>query len=176
MKSTFYRALTNTIKNYFKKWPQNGPLSCYASKRFIVIPYPRWQNTMVVLAMGRDLKIFRNLIGLLQNISRSRIEVHFVTTFSNNFLIIFVSAFWNVDCIWFDNLPKKYVDGFQLKMYPLIQDAAKFRSICEKYKMDFYPELILKMLYSWPGNRGKWSVKTSRLLRSKLDPTRGKYF
>ena len=26
-------------------------------------------------------------------------------------------------------------------MYPLIQDVAKFRSICEKYKMDFYPEL-----------------------------------
>ena len=29
----------------------------------------------------------------------------------------------------------------QLKMYPLIQDVAKFRSQWEKYKMDFYPEL-----------------------------------
>ena len=26
-------------------------------------------------------------------------------------------------------------------MYPSIQNVAKFRSKCEKYKMDFYPEL-----------------------------------
>ena len=26
-------------------------------------------------------------------------------------------------------------------MYPVIQDVAKFHSICEKYKMDLYPEL-----------------------------------
>ena len=36
---------------------------------------------------------------------------------------------------------KKYGNGFQLKRYPLSQDVEKFRSICEKYKMDFYPEL-----------------------------------
>ena len=28
-------------------------------------------------------------------------------------------------------------------MYPLIQDFVKFLSICEKYKMDFYPELSI---------------------------------
>ena len=27
-------------------------------------------------------------------------------------------------------------------MYPIIQDVAKFRSKCAKYKMDFYPELF----------------------------------
>ena len=64
-----------------------------------------------------------------------------MVTFLNNFLIVFVSAFWNFDLIWFDNLPKKYGNGFQLKMYPLMQDVVKFRSICEKYKMDIYPEL-----------------------------------
>ena len=26
-------------------------------------------------------------------------------------------------------------------MYQLIQDVAKFRSYCEQYNMDFYPEL-----------------------------------
>ena len=50
-----------------------------------------------------------------------------MASFLNNFLIIFVSALYNVDCISFDNLPKNYVNGFQLKMYPLIQDVVKFR-------------------------------------------------
>ena len=29
MQSTFQKALTNTLKNLLKKWPTNGPLSCY---------------------------------------------------------------------------------------------------------------------------------------------------
>ena len=33
MQSTFHKVQTNTIKKYFKKWPQNGPLSCYVAKR-----------------------------------------------------------------------------------------------------------------------------------------------
>ena len=72
---------------------------------------------------------------------QSRIKVHFVATFLNNFLIVFVRVLWNVDCISFDNLLKKYRNSFWLKMYTLIQNVAKFRSKCEKYKMDFYPEL-----------------------------------
>ena len=31
MQSTFQKALMNTIKSYCKKWPQNGPLSCYVN-------------------------------------------------------------------------------------------------------------------------------------------------
>ena len=30
-------------------------------------------------------------------------------------------------------------------MYPLIQNVTKFRSICEKYKMDFYPDLRIQI-------------------------------
>ena len=35
-------------------------------------------------------------------------------------------------------------------MYPLIQNVVKFRSKCEKYKMDFCPEL--KTLAALPKN------------------------
>ena len=47
-----------------------------------------------------------------------------------------------LSCISFDNLPKKYRNSFWLKMYPSIQNVVKFRSKCDKYKMDFYPELM----------------------------------
>ena len=67
--------------------------------------------------------LFRGSLDLTQ----SRIKVHFVATFLNIFSIVFVTAFWNIGYIWFDNLPKKYGNGFQLKMYQSIQDLAKFR-------------------------------------------------
>ena len=51
-----------------------------------------------------------------------------MTAFLNNFFIVFVSALLDVDSISFDNLPKKYGNSFLLKMYPIIQDVAKFRS------------------------------------------------
>ena len=57
-------------------------------------------------------------------------------------MIVFVRALWNVNCISFDNLPKKCANGFQIKMYPLIQKISKKFSWCEKYKMDVYPELL----------------------------------
>ena len=40
------------------------------------------------------------------------LKVHFVATFLNNFLIVFVSVLRNLDCISFDNLPKKYRNRF----------------------------------------------------------------
>ena len=58
----------------------------------------------------------------------SRIKVHFVATFLEFFLTVFVRALIDVDCIILYNLPKNNVNDFQLKMYQLIQDVAKFRS------------------------------------------------
>ena len=44
-------------------------------------------------------------------------------------------------------------------MYQFIQDVAKFRSLCDKYKIDFYPELfymilnfIVCLVFPWNGS------------------------
>ena len=68
-----------------------------------------------------------------------------MATFFNNFLIVFVSVFGNVDCIEFDNLPNKLGNDFQLKMYPLIQNVVKFRSKCEKTKKNSVLSCVLRI-------------------------------
>ena len=95
----------------------------------------------------------------------SRIKVHFVATFLNNFSIVFVTVLWNVDCISFDNLPKKYRKSFWLKMYPLIQNVAKFRSKCEKYKKDFCPELSGRKMDLYPAMVLRFSQEIRQIFR-----------
>ena len=133
MQSTSHKALTNTIKKIIQKVVTNWT--------FILL----WHN----LGSTELFWFIHNIcaykyywIVCMHPLGQSRIKVHFVATFLNNFLIVFVSVLWNVDCISFDNLPKKYRNSFWLKMYQLTQNVAKFRSKCEKYKMDFCPELV----------------------------------
>ena len=38
---------------------------------------------------------------------------------------------------------KKLDNDFQLEIYAIVGDVAKFRLQCHKYKMDFYPELTI---------------------------------
>ena len=41
----------------------------------------------------------------------------------------------------------KMHNDFQLKIYAIVGDAAKFRPNCPKHKMDFYPELVLLIVF-----------------------------
>ena len=99
----------------------------------------RWWSEGSITTMTRTTQVCKSMIflsGTTKHIqkkiqkSQSRIKVHFVATFLNNFSIVFVSVLWNANCISFDNLPKKYKNSFWIKMYHLIQDVAKFRSKC----------------------------------------------